>query len=57
MKKQKNFEGMKNIRKSMKNVRNPHFLRTLPHILHTFNNYLVFSNFKSFQFIFYQFKV
>ena len=37
-----NEESTKKVRKGKKNVRNPHFLRTLPHILRIFDNYLVF---------------
>ena len=36
------FEGKENVTKGAKNVRIPHILCTIPHIIRTFYNYLVF---------------
>ena len=40
---------MKNVRKGMKIMRNPHILHTLPHILRTlkFNNFSIFFPLKN----------
>ena len=39
--------------KDMKNGRIPHILHTIPYVFRIPNNYLVFSNFKFFEFIFH----
>ena len=36
------FEGKENVTKGTKHVRIPHILCTIPHIIRTFYNYLVF---------------